>query len=250
MMQDDIHDWALHAYVDNELFPEQRAEVEALMARRPTMARRVGDWRRQREMLKDAYASSLHEPVPQHLTAMLESTHRPRLRSFAAIAAAIMLVLLGGMAGWFLRSDMPSAPNMGAEALAAHRLYALDTAHAVDVAADDKAALQAWLTRRVGLSFHLPDLTREGYSLLGGRLLPGDNGATALLMYESATGQRISVLLALSPKDQDSALAISFKEKFTVCSWRDGKMAVAVTGELTRDPMMRLATSIYEQLEG
>jgi anti-sigma factor RsiW len=250
MTRDDIDDWALHAYVDNELSSEQRAEVEVLLARDPAAARRVADWRRQREILKTAYGGVLTEHVPQHVAAALRGRPVSRLRALAAIAATIMLLLLGGLTGWFLKSEMPIAASVSAEALAAHRLYAVDAAHAMDVSAADKPALQSWLTRRVGFPFKLPDLSTEGYNLLGGRLLPGENGATALLMYEAASGQRLSVLLAVTPIDRNSALKIGFNGELTVCSWQDGKLAVAVAGEIAKDTMMKLSTSIYEQLEG
>ena len=44
MTNEHINEWALHAYVDGELSAEQRAEVEALMARDPEAARKVADW--------------------------------------------------------------------------------------------------------------------------------------------------------------------------------------------------------------
>ena len=37
--QEHMDEWALHAYADGELSPEQRIEVEALMTRDPEAAR-------------------------------------------------------------------------------------------------------------------------------------------------------------------------------------------------------------------
>ena len=38
--------------------------------------------------------------------------------------------------------------------------------------------------------------------------------------------------------------------KLIVCTWQDGKLAVAVVAEMARDPMMVLAKAVYEKLEG
>ena len=72
-----MDEWALHAYADGELSPEQRAEVEALMARDPEAARKVADWKRQRELLRTAFDVVLDEPVPQQLAAALRGRAAP-----------------------------------------------------------------------------------------------------------------------------------------------------------------------------
>ena len=114
----------------------------------------------------------------------------------------------------------------------------------------DKEHLQAWLTKRVGTAFKVPDLTEQGYALLGGRLLSGDQGPAAMLMYEDQKGQRVSVVLAAPGTDMDTALKVQEQGKLIACTWQDGKLAVAVAGEMARDPMMTLAKAVYEKLEG
>ena len=251
MTQDDIDDWALHAYVDNELSPEQRAEVEALLARDPAVARKVDDWRRQRHLMKAAYDPVLSEHIPPQLAVPRRRLAGRSIQTYAAMAATLLLLLLGGLAGWFLnaQTDHGPRPDLAAEALAAHSLYAFDARHPVEVSADEGAHLQAWLAKRVGVPFKLPDLGAEGYTLLGGRVLPGQDSATAMLMYEASTGQRVSVLLTLSPAEQDTGLKIRFSGNLVVCDWQDSRLIVAVVGEMAREPMMKLARSIYEQLE-
>ena len=99
-----MDEWALHAYADGELSPEQRAEVEALLARDPEAARKVADWKRQRELLKSAFDDVLDEPVPPQLSASLRVRAAPsRVNPWLAMAAAVLLLVCGGHAGWFLR---------------------------------------------------------------------------------------------------------------------------------------------------
>ena len=252
MTNDHMEDWALHAYADGELSPEQRAEVEALLARDPEAARRVEGWKRQRELLKSAFDGVLDEPVPAQLAATLKGRRPSAIRPWLAMAAAILLLLMGGLAGWMLKGD--TAPtvmaDLGREALDAHAVYAVEVRHPVEVMADDKAHLQAWLSKRVGTPFALPDLTDQGDTLLGGRLLSGNDGPAGMLMYEDAKGQRLSVLLTAPGSDRDTALQLEQRGQLIACTWQDGKLAVAVAGEMARDPMMTLAKAVYEKLEG
>jgi len=247
-----MDEWALHAYVDGELSREQRAEVEALLARDPEAARKVADWKRQREVLKSAFDGVLDEPVPPQLSAALRPrAARPRTSPWLAMAAAILLLLCGGLAGWFLKGEAPvTVADLGQQALEAHSVFAVEVRHPVEVKGDDREHLQAWLSKRVGTAFAVPDLTEEGYSLLGGRLLAASNGPAAMLMYEDKQGQRLSVLLAMPGTDVETALKVEEQGKLIACTWQDGKLAVAVAGEMARDPMMALAKAVYEKIEG
>ena len=168
-----IDDWALHAYVDNEVSGEQRAEIEELLRADPEIAQRVGSWRRQRDVLKQAYDGVLAEPLPPSLTATLRHGGSFRARPYLAMAAAMALLLMGGLAGWFLslETGYSKVADIAQQALAAHAVYSGEVRHPVEVRADDKLHLQAWLSKRVGTPFKVPDLSAEGYSLLGGRLL-------------------------------------------------------------------------------
>jgi hypothetical protein len=68
-----ITDETLMAYADGELEPARRAEVEAAIGRDASIAARVGEFRRQRERLQQAYSSVLEEPVPERLLAAVEA---------------------------------------------------------------------------------------------------------------------------------------------------------------------------------
>jgi anti-sigma factor RsiW len=253
MTNEHMNEWALHAYVDGELSADQRAEVETLMARDPEAARKVAGWKRQRELLKTEFDGVLGEPVPQQLAAALrERADSPRLSPWLAMAAAVLLLVFGGLGGWLLKGQTaPTAmADLGQQALEAHSVFAVEVRHPVEVPGADKAHLQAWLSKRVGTAFKVPDLTEQGYALLGGRLLSGDGGPAAMLMYEDQEGQRVSVVLAAPGTDMETAMKVQQQGKLIACTWQDGKLAVAVAGEMARDPMLVLAKAVYDKLEG
>ena len=57
----------LHAYVDGELRPERRAEVDQYLAEHPSEADRVRAWHQGNESLRALYAHIVDEPVPPRL---------------------------------------------------------------------------------------------------------------------------------------------------------------------------------------
>jgi anti-sigma factor RsiW len=117
------------------------------------------------------------------------------------------------------------------------------------VAASDRDQLQAWLNKRIGVSFKVPDLTDQGYTLLGGRLLASGDKPAAQLMYEDAEKKRITIYLAANPAKADAALRVEEKGPLVACYWLDGPLGFVVAGEMDKEPMMRLARVIYEKFE-
>ncbi|HLY52561.1 MAG TPA: zf-HC2 domain-containing protein, partial [Steroidobacteraceae bacterium] len=69
-----ITDERLTAYIDGELDPAARADVEAALRQDPELAARAERHRKLRSQLASAYAAELEEPVPERLLAVLRST--------------------------------------------------------------------------------------------------------------------------------------------------------------------------------
>lgn len=68
----------LNAYVDGELAPERRAEIEAYLIAEPAQAARVETWRRQNEIIRAVFAKIAREPLP--LSLALALTRAPAAR--------------------------------------------------------------------------------------------------------------------------------------------------------------------------
>ena len=101
-----LSDLDLHAYVDDRLDGDRRAEFEALLAGDPDSRSRVEDYKAQTGALHDLFDGVLDEPAPAALvesaTAALAGAPRRSRRSLiASLAAAIALFLVGGGIGWF-----------------------------------------------------------------------------------------------------------------------------------------------------
>jgi anti-sigma factor RsiW len=92
-------------------------------------------------------------------------------------------------------------------------------------------------------------LSGEGYELVGGRLLPGETGAVAQFMYQDAKGKRLTLYVSrLAGKQRDTAFRFSQEDKVSVFYWIDGALGYALSGELPKAELLKVATTVYKQL--
>jgi anti-sigma factor RsiW len=242
----------LHAFVDGELPADRREAVEAWLASHPEDAARVAAWRAQMEAIRAHYGDVSAQPVPARL--MLGRLDRARQSRFAiGIAAAIGALVVGTAAGWIAHGASAAAPNeietMTAEALDAHKLYVVEVRHPVEVPGSEAEHLVQWLSKRMGYPLRAPNLESLGLNLVGGRLLPGPNGAAAaFLMYESAAGERFTLYCAHSTVE-NTAMRYNADGKASAFYWADGKVAYVVSGDVDRKRLWNVAVAAYDQID-
>lgn len=246
-----IETWALHAYADGELEGADRLAIEELLANDAAARATLEAIERQKQALKTAYDPVLREPVPHSLAAALRHRGGRGALPYAAMAAGLALLISGGAGGWLmaLQSGAGSSVTIADRAIGAHEVFAVEVRHPVEVAAAEKDHLQAWLSKRVGTAFVIPDLSSEGFTLLGGRLLVAGNRPAAQLMYEDAGKKRITIFLTANPGNTEAALRVEEKGGFVVCYWLNGPLGLAIAGEMDRTRMMQLARIVYERFE-
>ena len=248
MNRRDISESDLHAYLDGELEPSRRDEVDAHVASQPEEAARVAAYERLNEALRARYDSVLDEPVPPNL---LRPRKAPRVLRYAAVVGWLAL---GGFAGWQLHGwhageDRASAPPWARRAAVAHIVYSPEVRHPVEVGADQEDHLVAWLSKRLGTPLKIPHLNGVGYALVGGRLLPGEQGPAAQFMYQDAQGQRLT-LYVRSHREQSRETAFRFAQdgSIRVFYWIDRGLGFALSAELEKDELLRVANAVYRQL--
>jgi anti-sigma factor RsiW len=251
MTMKNIENWMLHAYVDDELDAVDRKAIEELLDTDPAAREALASYRSQNEALRRAFTGTLEEPVPPQLVESIRRGGVSKRWVISQTAAAIIFVMIGGATGFFLGREplVSRAPTLADEALVAHEIYSAEVRHPVEVAANDRQHLQTWLSNRVGVAFTVPDLSDDGYSLLGGRLVAAGDRPAAQLMYEDASKRRITIFLTSNPTKSEAALRVEHQGKFIACYWMEGSLEFAVAGELDEAPMMKLARDIYGKFE-
>ena len=140
--------------------------------------------------------------------------------------------------------------SLAHRAALAHRVYAPEVRHPVEVGADQQDHLVAWLSKRLGTPLRPPRLAPLGYELVGGRLLPGDNGPVAQFMYTDASGQRLTLYVSSGQAgNRDSGFRYAKDGALSVFYWIDGSYGYALSGALGKAELSQIANAVYEQLQ-
>ncbi len=242
-----VREELLHAYVDDLLEPGQRAEVERYLAEHPNEEERIASYRRQRELIRDAFDRVLKEPVPESIRVERFGQRRhPALRA----AAVVIWIALGAVLGWVLRGEHSATSMQTAaetelvqRARMAHVIYTAENTRAVEVAASQQDAMIRWLSKRMNAAVRVPNLTEFGFQALGGRLLPGIDGPACQIMYQNADGKRLTIYLARAD-GATRPLRFGDDDRVHVVFWSDGTLAFAVSGELGNEQLARIAAAV------
>lgn len=226
-------------------------------------------WQVQRDALRRLHSEVLDEPVPPALEAAgrrvaQRQGERARWARWGGMAASVAGAFV---AGWLVHAQA-WAPRAGASlaqapiarefvraASVAHAVYAPEKRHPVEVAAAEQQHLVQWLSRRLDRPLKVPDLSTEGYTLVGGRLLPGDDGARAQFMFENPAGERVTLYIGalanaapVGGASRETAFRFASDGPVPSFYWIDQGFGYAIAGKLPRETLMRLATVTYRQL--
>ncbi len=239
----------LHAYVDGLLSEARRVEVEAFLAANSQEAERVRAYQKQNEMLRALFDPVQDEPIPLRLRRSRRLWRSPLMR-YATIVAWIMV---GGVLGWVARgpesSKLPEQTAFARQAAMAHAVYTPEVRHPVEVGADQEEHLVNWLSKRLGARLKPPRLSKLGYDLVGGRLLPGNRGPVAQFMYQDEKGQRLTLYVRTDAMtNRETAFRFIQEGSVRVFYWLDGQFGYALSGEVEKAELSRVANAIYYQL--
>ena len=207
------------------------------------------EYAEQNALLKRQFDAVLTEPIPARMY-----LKRPPWLDYARAALLVSAGIAIGLAAPFLRPSAPAAQAFMAplpiRAARAHLVYSPEVRHPVEVEAKDKDHLVAWLSKRLGTKLRVPILANEGFELLGGRLLPGNDGPVAQFMYQEPSGKRLT-LYVTRPHKGDVVTAFRFAQEgsVSVFYWMDSDCGYALSGEIDKPTLARVASLVYKQLE-
>jgi len=225
----------LHARIDGQLPRERIEDVEAYLAAHPEEQARFSQYAQQRLALRAAFSAQASEPIPNRLRVahlLAQQRHQGR-RHLAQIAAAACLIVVG-------------ASMITADAIAAYRTFSVEVRHPVEVDAGQEAHLVQWLSKRLGRQLVVPDLAATGFRLMGGRLLPAEDGPAAQFMYENGNGERLTLYLRTGVGGET---AFRYHEEGGIGAfyWSDEGFGYAIAAKADRDLLLRVAELVYRQ---
>lgn len=258
-------------FFDGELSPTEAHGVELRLSESDHATLQA--WHTQKSQLRKLGQNLAAAPVPDNLAVTTSQAGRVIARRqtwqhWGGLAATVLLAFGGGWIanGWQridANTSVAGSPSTGAagfpvfsaQAAMAHVTFTPETKHAVEVGAEQEAHLVQWLSKRLGHALRVPDLSAQGLALMGGRLLPGADGARAQFMYEGSGGLRITLYVgALNVAVADSGLStdtgFSFTKHEHVSSfyWVDQGLGYALSAQMDRQQLLALANAVYRQL--
>lgn len=267
-----LSDDELHALVDGQGSHADLTALRMRLAGDPEAQAMLTQWQGQREALQRLHTQVLAEQVPPALLKAVQGSQRvrPTFHPWWRYGGMATSVVMAFGAGWLANANWPDMSDRAATALGlaraqperefvrqaglAHAVYTPEIRHPVEVTAQDQTHLVQWLSKRLGKSLKVPDLTGQGFDLVGGRLLPGDAGARAQFMFQNTAGQRVTLYLGALKKNagdvSNQETSFRFEPQAGIPSfyWVDQGFGYALAGQLSQASLMQLAQEVYRQL--
>lgn len=278
-------DEKLVAYLDGELGETERSEIALWLERDEALRERSARLSESAQLLRAAFDSVLHEPLPERLIAAAHGARDDRVvelgdrrskrmrrilvdrRWWAGVAAAAGLfgLMVGGGFGYF----EATGPRVGASAPQAeanldsnsyldniagyHKLFvnagADDTA-LVDVPADANADGSRKPTQKLPPDFRLPNLKPWGLQFQGARFLIVEGRRATQLFYTTdnkALGP-LTVVVGATPKP-DLAPTFDHRDDLNVLYWRHHGHAYTLVGTADIGYLWNISNDIAWQLD-
>lgn len=243
---DKTHLRALSAMVDNELSPSDRAGFLEYAANDPQATDRIAHYRAQNAALKALFPLS-----PGATLGVFLPRRVPWQRRVGVAAVWLSLGLLLGLAPrWFNPNLLTGQPAFAKNAAAAYSVYAPERRHPVEVAAADEKHLINWLSKRLDRPLSIPSLQEYGYSLIGGRLLPGELGPAAQFMYEDKTGKRLTLYITAALKHAAAIQMLPDNNGQSTFYWVSKGMGYALSGHVSESYLKTMAVDVCSALGG
>jgi len=249
----------MHDYIDGRLGDRDRAAVAAYLVARPRAAGKVEALRRQSEILRGIGQGILDEPVPPRLRKALQG-HAPltmprpprRATAYLEAAAAILLLVIGGVLGWQASDEIHPRPGaedaLLADMAGAHAFYG-ERGYPVDFSPERGAELSSWIGRWFARDVPPPDLRDLGYTYRGGRLIPAAGIRIGLFQFEHPEDPELTVFFWTTAALPQTVGDPRFAEQVAARFWSGHGLNLAVVSERTNPDLETAADAIFSFYE-
>lgn len=244
------------AWIDGRLDAERAGAVQAAVEADPELAARANSFIGQNRELRRLFGSVAEEPLPPRLRVSAIAARRTRRRRLVGVAAAVAWLAIGAGGGWLANNwlvdtvPVEAARHVARAAVSAHRVYAVEVRHPVEVFADQEAHLVKWLSNRLGHDIRTPDLGPLGFKLVGGRLLPTEEGQPAAqFLYEDRSGRRVSVYVSLYESGRETAFRYQEMNGAGAFVWLEPDLGYAIVGDVPRELLLEVSKRVYDTFE-
>ncbi|MFQ5660637.1 MAG: anti-sigma factor family protein [Gammaproteobacteria bacterium] len=257
-----LDDETLGAYADGELDGTKARQVEAALLSDAAARARLEEIYRVTTLVRAAL-HSLAEPIPQPLIDSVrnaeQQSSRPEKGLWPLLWTPSWGLTLGSLAAGavigisaFVLLQTPPAPvttNPRGENLSAiHAGYSDllkgNQPSALDIRSSDPAELESVMRQLFSDRQYVPELSRRGYSLAGGRTSPGPDGETFTVIYQKAPQRTLTYSIH---KSQARSRAVSpARHGSSLISWQKGGYEYSLYGNENQRELGSIAVEISE----
>ena len=146
----------------------------------------------------------------------------------------------------------PPPPGRGIDALAqeaaaGYAVDAPDLERPIEIPAPDLAALDQWVSRRIGRPVRAPDLSGSGFPLLGGRLVATPNGPAGMFLYQAKDGARVAMLVRPMEIDKTASMLRRVEGATEGYAWADRGLGYSMVSAQGAEGLARLSREARRQ---
>lgn len=245
------------AYVDGQLPPRERAEVESALATDPKAAEEVEAYQTQNRLLHSSFSARHLPPPPPNIEALTQAiadtrASKPRRHGPLQAAGFLLAMLLGGLVFqvWEEHDELqdiaffqeePSLSLLGAFKdwnegpaqplhLRSQDLPSIAPSSAVNAIPDSRG--------------RAPDLRSEGLELIAARLLPGRQAGAMELIYETPERARVSLYFGPARERGNPRFSLLQEGAMTLLFWHQQGRSFGLVSELGRDKLLAVGSAV------
>ncbi len=169
----------------------------------------------------------------------------PRTLAFAFIAALFLAVV----GTWWITAQyygLSRTDLLHLEILQSH-VRSLMPEHLIDVASSDQHTVKPWFDGKVDFSPAVPDLSSQGFSLIGGRLDYVGQKAVSVIVYK----RRLHIINLFSwptPGEQDEASSTLSLRGYQIEWWRSAGMTYYAVSDVNESDLAEFVGGIQQSL--
>lgn len=218
-----------------------RARVEEHLHHHSGDAARVEAWRRQDELLREAYGDIARQPLPSRLQESLQQPERSHPRF--ALAASLMI---GIAVGWLVAQIEYSPEGGDTDASLAEQ-----TAEKLTGANEhiDTGTIAAGNAGETLLPEGAPDLSSIGLTATGNVSLDDPSAGLRRYEYRDASGRTLQLLVTRDSRVDPASVYTLRNGDFTLAYWHQGDSTYLLSGAIEPERLQTLAHETMATLE-
>lgn len=156
-----------------------------------------------------------------------------------------MTLALGALAPRWINDGSVNYPMTLAKRVdVTYPVYAPKWLHPVEVTATEEEHLNSWLSKHLNQSLWVPSLREPCYSLVGGRLLPGEAGSAAPVEARESDGARLTLYVTGTPRDETTFRLFRAGNRRTFYR-ANNQVSYALSGPISEGKLPSIAIEVW-----